>query len=178
MYINYNSSEWTYCNFSFMSTNSIVWCFCRNSGTLFQIKNPSAAILFFSLHLCTSLIYRLLSAHTDRTDLITAVLREPHASPVGLKVLCISEAIIKSPNFEPCSSTSPPLNHNYEKSFSLLRCSHSPHSYVIAFLRHLPKQRKPRLVFDLKKRQRLLCSLKLKAGTGTAFCNSAILSLK
>lgn len=164
----------------FLSCQQILLCdaFAETVVRFSRLRIHLQQFLFFSLHLCTSLIYRLLSAHTDRTDLITAVLREPHASPVGLKVLCISEAIIKSPNFEPCSSTSPPLNHNYEKSFSLLRCSHSPHSYVIAFLRRLPKQRKPRLVFDLKKRQRLLCSLKLKAGTGTAFCNSAILSLK
>lgn len=165
----------------FLSYQQILLCdaFAEPVLRFSRLRIHLQQFLFFSLHPCTSLIYRLLSAHTDRTDLITAVLREPHASPVGLIVLCISEAIIKSPNFKPCPATSPPLNHNSdEKSFSLLRCSHSPHSYVIAFLRRLPKQSKPRLVFDLKQRLRLLRSLKSKAGTGTAFCNSAILSLK
>lgn len=70
-----------------------------------QCKNLSPAVSYFSFFPCANLAHCLLPAHTDGTDHITPVLREPRELPVVLRVLCVSEANLQT--FNPLFTSGP-----------------------------------------------------------------------
>lgn len=116
MCISYNSREWTYYHFPVTSTHSAVWRCCRKQWYAFP--GWESICSSFSFFLSTSAppssivgCLLTLTEHISSRQFSENLMRHLLVS----ERLCISEAIIKSPNLKPCSATSPALNHSLDK---------------------------------------------------------------